>query len=743
MDLTLYLFDAAKRIKPGGVITSGIVQLIHKERARTLSAEIPVRYAAKPGEYLGFRCVDGRFRLFAIEYADDDDKTATTIITATDAAKDELTGTILVVEEQEDAQVKDEAKALIEAAGWTVGIDQVGEKVTNIEGGLKSAWTALEALEADGNLFIHPYYEFDGHAITGRVVDLCAKDPVKCGRLVQRGTDAENIVITHKNRPRPMIFPMGEDGMTIADAVWDTKKGDPVDKPAGQLWIGVPEAVAAYPGQGQVMTVNTDDQMEMMAKGWEKAQQATTPGMTATATISDMEMIKGQTWKSIRLFYIVRVRPRFGQDAEAQVIEIARNYVRNDQTKITLGEEPDSSAKALRGLVKTAEANTRELGKYKAQWKDMLVTVRELDEYTRTTITQAWLDLKAGTESSFAQIGSRLDNTDAQNEKQFRTLSESMLTLQNDLDSATAALVARLTKAEGTTKDVSEALLLLDAEMGSATAALTARVNENEAAIILQASELGTRIDLKADVTYVQRLVANEIAAAKSEIDYAISENILTNYLIAYNNIQSYGWIEAPTVRATGGFEFKGESVNKTTISVVTGISGATTREVDVLATDVGDSTELSFWQRGDMVGIGLYKEGKEMAVAGEIYEGVLYQASGFQYVVGDPVTLTRVQLRGTPYQGKLYDADGALIPDKLYLGDGGYVNRVPSGVTEVYRPGQYVRTVLDTDAWFGGGTFCFRGESVRVQGDEFTDAVFYTGKKVTINMQEITALTA
>lgn len=596
MDLTVYLFDAAKRIKPGGVITSGIVQLIHKERARTLSAEIPAKYAAKPGEYLGFRCVDGRFRLFAIEYADDDDNTATTIINATDAAKDELTGTVLMVTEQEGAQVGTAARELIRVAGWTVGLDQVGDKVTNIEGGLKSAWTALEALEADGNLFIHPYYEFNGHAVTGRVVDLCAKDPVKCGRLVQRGTDAENIVITHKGRPRPMIYPVGEDNLTIADVVWDTKKGDPVDKPAGQLWIGVPEAVAAYPGQGQVLTVTTDDPAEMMTKGWEKAQQATAPGMTATAMISDMEMVKGQTWKSIRLFYIVRVRPRFGQDAEAQVIEIARNYVRNDQTKITLGEEPDSSAKAIRGLVKKTEANTRELGKYKAEWKDMLVTVEELDEYTRTTITQAWIDLKAGTESSFAQIGSRLDNTDAQNEKQFRTLSESVLTLQNDLDSATAQLTARLIQAEGETQRVNEALLLLDANVNSATATLSARVDDNEAAIVAKASELGTRIDLKADVTYVQRLIAEEIEAAKSEIDYAISENILTDYLIAYENIQSYGWIEAPTIRATSGFEFKGESVNKTTIPVVKSVSGgvATIQNFELLNTGSGDEYTMN-----------------------------------------------------------------------------------------------------------------------------------------------------
>lgn len=541
MDLTVYLFDTTKAVR--AVITRGIVQLIHKERARTLSAEIPVKYAAKPGEYLGFACVDGRFRLFAIDYADDDDNTATTIITATDAAKDELTGTVIMVAEQESAAIGTAAKEMLTAAGWTLGLDETDGRTTAVEGGLRSAWDVLAAFETDGNLFINPYYEFDGKAITGRVVDLSGKKPVYTGRLVQRGTDAENIVITHKSRPRPMIYPEGADGLTIAGTAWSTEAGDPVDKPAGQMWIGVPEAVEKYPGQGQVLSVDTDDPNELMQKGWEAAQKAAQPAMTATATISDMEMIRGQSWKSIRLFYIVRVRPRFGQDAEAQVIEIARNYVRNDETKITLGEEPDSSANQIRKLAKTTAANVKELGKYKAQWKDMLVTVEELEEYTRTTITEAWLDLKASTESSFAQIGARLDSTDAKNDEQFRTLSQSVLTLESDLDSATAELAASIAKIEnGELKRLSEAVLALDADLDSATASLTARVDDNEASITATATELGSRIDLKADITYVQRLVADEIEAAFSEISLSDIENAVIQNL----NVMNYANFQCP-----------------------------------------------------------------------------------------------------------------------------------------------------------------------------------------------------
>lgn len=569
MDLTVYLFDTTKAVR--AVITRGIVQLIHKERARTLSAEIPVKYAAKPGEYLGFACVDGRFRLFAIDYADDDDNTATTIITATDAAKDELTGAVIVVTEQESAAIGTAAKEMLTAAGWTLGLDETDGRTTAVEGGLRSAWDVLAAFETDGNLFINPYYEFDGKAITGRVVDLSGKKPVYTGRLVQRGTDAENIVITRKNRPRPMIYPQGADGLTIADAVWSKEKGDPVDKPAGQLWIGVPEAVAKYPGQGQVYDVETDDPAELMAKGWEKAQESAEAGLTATATISDMEMIRGQSWKSIRLFYIVRVRPRFGQDAEAQVIEIARNYVRNDETKITLGEEPDSSANQIRKLAKTTAANVKELGKYKAQWKDMLVTVEELEDYTRTTITQAWIDLKASTDHSFAQMGSKLETMDAENAERFRIVSEATVTLENDFEKARAEIDARFAKNEEGDKmmseayaefladyekaqvdivarfeknedAISEAALELYGDGTTAHAGLVARVGDNEARINLQATDIGTLFEVKTDATKVNALIAEAIDAAFAGIDLGDIENLVVDNL----NVMNYANFQCP-----------------------------------------------------------------------------------------------------------------------------------------------------------------------------------------------------
>ena len=62
MAVEVYLYDSRKRLRKA--IVWGISKLIHDERDFMLTAEILNAYAATPGEFLGFLCVDGRYRLF-------------------------------------------------------------------------------------------------------------------------------------------------------------------------------------------------------------------------------------------------------------------------------------------------------------------------------------------------------------------------------------------------------------------------------------------------------------------------------------------------------------------------------------------------------------------------------------------------------------------------------------------------------------------------------------------------------
>ena len=62
MAVDLYLYDERRTLlRP---ILWGVQKLIHDERDFLLTAEILNSYAVGPGQFLGFTCDDGRFRLF-------------------------------------------------------------------------------------------------------------------------------------------------------------------------------------------------------------------------------------------------------------------------------------------------------------------------------------------------------------------------------------------------------------------------------------------------------------------------------------------------------------------------------------------------------------------------------------------------------------------------------------------------------------------------------------------------------
>lgn len=556
MDLTLFLFDSRQTLR--GILSKGIARCVHDERNHTLSAEIPIHHAARPGEYLGLDCVDGRFRLFCIDYADEDEDTATTAITATDAAVDELSGTIINRTEAESITAEKTVREIIEAAGWTAGIIEAGDKTGSVKSGLVSAWNALGDAAKAYNLFMAPHYTFAGNRITGKTVDVLAKSPVYRGRLVERGNDASSIRISYGKRPRPAIYPIGADGLSIADVVWSQEKGDPVDKPEGQLWIGVPEAVEEYGEHGQTYEEpNITDANELTRKAWEKAQDAAKPEITATARISDMEMIAGQDWKKIRMFDLVRVRPKYGQDAEEQVIRIERDYVRHADTKITLGKEQDSSAKQVKALLKSSavtasrlSSHGRGIGANTTLLADTNVRLYELDGYTRTELSNVSIQLSAQ-EAAIVLKASREDLAETD-----RKTSEALIRL--DAAESEILLKASLEQVDGVESQVDE---------------VSVRLNAAE-----------RKIELKADYIDLQGYVtADELATEIADISATFAESISTEYLVA----STYATFNCP-------IRYQGSTVGRSPLTVVTSFTQASgetaqTTDMTILNTALGE----------------------------------------------------------------------------------------------------------------------------------------------------------
>ena len=92
--MMVYIFDAAKRVRK--ILSPGsITELVHDEGAYSLSAAISMDAAVKNGEHIGFKCVDGHFRIFTVTKSENFDDNATCFITARDAIVMELMETIV------------------------------------------------------------------------------------------------------------------------------------------------------------------------------------------------------------------------------------------------------------------------------------------------------------------------------------------------------------------------------------------------------------------------------------------------------------------------------------------------------------------------------------------------------------------------------------------------------------------------------------------------------------------------
>lgn len=351
----VYIFDSAKKVRK--VLPGGVSELIHKEAEYELEAQISQGAEVKPGEFLGFACVDGRFRIFEVDDTEEDDLLAVTRIDGTDAAVAELAEKVIEHVEIKDAAPADAVAALLAGTDWTIKATAAGKRKTTQTVYYQTAWEALRDTASACAVRIVPYYTFGGGEITGRCIDLQEMAPVFRGRIYDGARDASDIVLTRTGSPCTVAYGVGKSTgegndparVTIAGAVWSKEAGDPADKPSGQTWVADAEALAKY---GRKEMVFDDQQItdatELLEKTWEALEAQREPVVGGEITISDVESVPGQSFRQIRLYDLIAVVTRQGETFTAQAIGIDRDYVRPEESKIKLGAETDDwKAKSL------------------------------------------------------------------------------------------------------------------------------------------------------------------------------------------------------------------------------------------------------------------------------------------------------------------------------------------------------------------------------------------------------------
>ena len=562
MGVDVYLFDTHRRVRQ---VLPDVYELVHDEAEWRLTAQIPLSAGAQPGEYLGFTCVDGAFRLFGIDEAEDDERSGVTAIDATDAAVWDLTGVVVKSVKLEDAGAAGAFGAILNGTGCALGTVTATGRTGDIDIYYQNAWKALQDTRAiyDARLVVR--YGISDNAITGMALDVLAKESVFRGRFFDTAVDAESAYLTRSGRPVTVLYGLGNSvstgdnpqKLTFADVVWSAAGGDPADKPAGQDWIGDAEAMAIY---GRVEDVYTnqyqDDPAKLLRETWEQLQKVCHPLVTATATVQDMEFVPGYEHQQVRLWDTVAIVRRDGTALESTVTGIERDYVHPWLTKLKTGDEDHDEPSLAREMARASasmEQLSNRVGGHGAgisENKQFIVENQEIIRLHTIKINENGTKIQE-TEIRMADAEIALN---AQ-EKVLTSQGERLSQAEVDINGAKAeiALKANQTTVYALGTRVSSA----EVRISGAEAQIELKVNRDGviSAINLTPEEVkiqAAKINLEGYVT------AKQLEAELENIELSFNERIYTNTLQA-NSV------------ATGEFTLSGTRMSKINKTFLTG----------------------------------------------------------------------------------------------------------------------------------------------------------------------------
>lgn len=593
----LYLLDSRRSIRR--VIVFGVYELIHDEASHELDAEIDVKYCAEPGEYLGFFDIDHHFRLFAIDKADDDDKRGVTVITATDSAVAQLAHAIVPEARMEAATARQAAEVVLAGSGFALGLVTLKEETRALSLYMTNRWKALRDIAVQYQVRVTPYYEIVDGEIAGRRVDVTERTSEYRGILFEGASGTSQIYVTRSGIPITRMYGYGkatgeEDPptcVTFADVVWSRESGDPADKPAGQAYIDDPDADSADVWEDAYNDKYEEDPARLLASTWAELEKRRKPKVSGTATAADLEDIPGHEHRIVRLHDKVVVRTKRGDDVEAAVIGIKRNYLRPGLTKITVGEETDDSGLIQRIAKLSSDSSAQE--KTAQSTSNRLIITRQLVQVNADTIQLNARLIEANTEE-IRMTASNLKDFEASTDT---LLTQVKLDMYGDGTSAYAGLVTRVSDAEG---EISHAALTLYGDGTSANAGLVAKVGDQEAAISLHADELGTLAEIKADkVDLGNYATVKTLESELSLLESTIADQISTQRLSAVN-------------LACGTMRFADNEISLKSFSPVTGgkvTEGATMTNYKVYneGTVIGSVNIPSTWKFSATYGSKIY----------------------------------------------------------------------------------------------------------------------------------------
>ena len=200
---------------------------------------------------------------------------------------------------------------------------------------------------------------FTGNQITGRFIDLYARRGVETGRRYAYGRGALEVV-REESQAGLYTAAIGrgkgeqkfdDDGeatggfgrkINFADVVWSKAAGDPVDKPAGQEFVEIPEMTAQFgysdgsPRLKVCVYQDIEDPATLLQKTYEELLVNSRPLVQFRATITEAENLELGDTVSI-------IRKELGIYYKTRVFSVKRDLLGGSLVEINLGDNLDVS----------------------------------------------------------------------------------------------------------------------------------------------------------------------------------------------------------------------------------------------------------------------------------------------------------------------------------------------------------------------------------------------------------------
>nr|WP_231855185.1 phage tail protein [Thermoactinomyces sp. AS95] len=303
---------------------------------------------------------DGNWNEFVIREIEDEHSDGLFKRVVCDSSSLELNDYVIRDIRPENRDAEYMLNQILQGTRWSVG----NVNVPGISTRVFYNKTALECIHELAELFggeLQFRTEFVGNKIIARYVDLVQKRGTNRGKrfvygkdikTVKRRVDTSNLATALVGRGRGVE---NEEGtgygrkLDFREVEWSVDKGDPVDKPLGQDWVGDEEALQQFgrPSPNGLVhrtrIVEFEDEEDpevLLQKTWETLQVLKFPAISYELEVIDLESVKGHEHEAVRLGDTVtcidkKFKPELRLDA--RIVELEHDLLNPENTKIIMG----------------------------------------------------------------------------------------------------------------------------------------------------------------------------------------------------------------------------------------------------------------------------------------------------------------------------------------------------------------------------------------------------------------------